>query len=94
MKKKIAAGLMALTLVFGSAALLPASTEKNGSVISVSAETYNGWEYYTYEDHVIITGYSGTDKEVVVPSKIDGKTATSISPAISDPLVTDTELSE
>lgn len=80
MKKKIAAGLMALTLVFGSAALLPASTEKNGSVISVSAETYNGWEYYTYEDHVIITGYSGTDKEVVVPSKIDGKTVTSISP--------------
>lgn len=52
------------------------------NVLSISAEelvTEDGYEYTVLEDGTVeITGYTGTDTELVIPSEIEGKSVTSI----------------
>lgn len=84
MYKKILAGLLAVALVCGSVAVLPASEIGDSGVISVSAEdieelTYGDYKYRVLEDNTIeITKYSGDDAELSIPTEIDGKKVTSI----------------
>lgn len=84
MYKKILAGLLAFALVFGSAAALPATELKNGGVISVSAEdsevlTYGDYIYNVRDDGTItIIMYTGSDINITIPDKIDGKQVTRI----------------
>lgn len=52
MYKKILAGMLAVVLVFGSSAVLPATELKNGGVISVSAETFNDSTIVAYTSDV------------------------------------------
>ncbi len=49
--------------------------------VIIKAETYNGWEYEDLYDKsgLYITGYSGTEKNVTIPSKINGKVVSAIS---------------
>ena len=82
MYKKIAAGVMALALTLGSAAL-PAETFINtsgGSIISASADYSEGdFSYVVLSDNTAeISGYTGSDSTVAVPSKIGGKTVSSV----------------
>ena len=70
-KKKIVAGLLSLTLVFGGA-ILPNVVVDN-AVISSSAEvlTFGDYEYTMLEDGTIgIIKYYGSETEVEVPSQI------------------------
>lgn len=77
--KKIAAGLLALTFVFGGAAL-PTGVVSNNTVISASAEelTYGNFTYTMLEDGTIeISKYTGSETAVEIPSEIDGVAVTS-----------------
>ena len=82
--KKIVAGLMALTLVFGGTAL-PNTVVSSVAVISANAEeetevlTYGDFKYTLLEDSTVeITRYNGLDEEIEVPAEIDGAAVTSI----------------
>jgi hypothetical protein len=78
--KKIAAGLLALTFVFGGA-VLPTGVVSNNTVISASAEelTYGNFTYTMLEDGTIeISKYTGSETAVEIPSEIDGVAVTSI----------------
>ena len=79
MKKKVLSAVLALTLVFGSAAALPQGFITESSSISVSAATYGSYQYSALSDGTIqITGYNGTAKSLVIPSTINGKTVSKI----------------
>ena len=76
--KKIAAGLLALTFVFGGAAL-PTGVVSNNTVISASADSYQGFEYTIQSDGTIcIDKYSSSLDTVIIPEEINGYTVTSI----------------
>ena len=61
MKKKVLSAVLALTLVFGSAAALPQGFITESSSISVSAATYGSYQYSALSDGTVqITGYNGT----------------------------------
>jgi len=86
--KKIIAGIMAIALVFGSAAL-PVSDFNDNSVISAYAYAgeddcyYSGdWEYILNEDDTAcITSYFGeysSDVVLYIPSELDGHIVTSL----------------
>ncbi|SEK73709.1 leucine-rich repeat domain-containing protein [Ruminococcus albus] len=77
--KKMVAGLLALTFVFGGT-FLPGAAN-NSTVISASAETiaFDDYEYRLLEDGTAeIARYRGEDTEVTIPDKIDGVAVTSI----------------
>lgn len=78
LKRKILAVLLAAAMFGGSAAVaLPAVGVDVG--ITASAATYQNFEYEENSDGgITITKYTGSDTEVVIPSKIDGKAVTSI----------------
>jgi hypothetical protein len=83
MKKKILSAVCALVLVFGSAAALPEGYFKTDKAITANAETeFKEYGDYTYseidENTVEITGYTGSDTKITIPSVIDGKKVTSI----------------
>ncbi len=79
MKKKILSAVCALVLVFGSAAALPQGFAKLDSAITASAETFGDYEYSVLDDGTVeISKYTGSDKEVNIPSAIDGRNVTSI----------------
>ena len=79
MKKKVLSAVLALTLVFGSAAALPQGFITESSSISVSAATYGSYQYSALSDGTVqITGYNGTAKSLVIPSTINGKTVSKI----------------
>ena len=67
MKKRVLSLLLALVMVFG---LLPVTAQAGGSS--------DGLEYMICDDHVEITGYSGSAKEVVIPATYAGLPVTSI----------------
>ncbi|MBO5557301.1 leucine-rich repeat domain-containing protein [Ruminococcus sp.] len=78
--KRLVAGLLALTFVFGGAAL-PTGVVSNNTVISASAEelTYGNFTYTMLEDGTIeISKYTGSETAVEIPSEIDGVAVTSI----------------
>ena len=79
MKKKVLSAVCALVLVFGSAAALPEGFDRTDLAITASAETYGDYEYTVLDDGTVeISKYTGSDKEVNIPSAIDGKKVTSI----------------
>ena len=45
--------------------------------VPISASTYE-YEYSVYEDGIILTNYNGADKDIVIPSEINGKTVIGI----------------
>lgn len=68
--KKLLAVLMVLTLLISAVSL---------SGLNAFAETSEDFEYRILEDGTAeITGYNGTAKDIVIPSKIDGYEVTSI----------------
>lgn len=80
--KKIVAGLLALTFVFGGTAL-PNTVVNSNAVISASAAEkqvrYGDYAYKLLEDGTVeIVRYLGSDKNVKVLSKINGVAVTSI----------------
>lgn len=85
--KKFIAGVMAVALVFGSAAVFPNVKTENGAIISASAEDliddyiHGDWYCPSQRDGggLVISKYLGSDTEVVIPSEIDGKKITDIS---------------
>ena len=78
MIKKVMASVMAVTMVFGCAAL-PAGVLSEQSVISASAATYGDFTYTLNKNGtVVITEYNGSDKVVEIPSEIDGHKVTKI----------------
>ena len=80
--KKLVAGLLALTLVMGGAAL-PVSEFCSDTAISASADSfyYGDLRYTVREDSTIdITGYTGSDSVLTIPSEIDGMPVLGIKP--------------
>jgi hypothetical protein len=81
--KKIVAGLLALTFVFGGTAL-PNTGVNNNAVIQAGAEeeeflTYGDYEYTLLEDGTVeIMYYIGEEEDLEIPAEIDGKAVTSI----------------
>ena len=90
--KKITALLLAAMLVAGTSALLAttASAEENVSAYSTSVEDEKTWEDYKYivlaDGTVEITGYTGSEGDLVIKSEIDGKRVTSIGNGAFDSL--------
>ncbi|WP_051588957.1 leucine-rich repeat domain-containing protein [Ruminococcus sp. NK3A76] len=79
MLKKILSSVLALCMVFGTAAVLPEGAVSLGSDILASAVTYGDYEYTVLDDGTVeISEYKGSDAEVTIPSTIDGKKVTSI----------------
>jgi len=83
MKKKILSGLLALALVFGSAAALPKDVFTDSTSITASAESNliksGNYNYKVLTDGTIeIINYVGTDTTLTIPSTLDEKTVTSI----------------
>ncbi len=85
--KKFIAGIMAIAMVFGSAAVLPDTKIGGKAVISASAEElideciYGDWYCPLQRDGggLVISKYLGNDTEVVVPSELNGLKVTDIS---------------
>lgn len=79
MYKRLLSAITAFTLVFTGALLPAGQTLLEGSVIKASAETYGDFSYdVLYDGTVMISGYTGEDIEVIIPSTIDGKSVTGI----------------
>ena len=92
--KRVLSMALALCMVFGSAAALPEGTfitQSTSITVSAEGEIVSGdYSYVELGDGTIeITGYSGTETEVTVPTTIDEKTVTSIGDfAFSNPNLT------
>ncbi|MBR1751502.1 MAG: leucine-rich repeat protein [Ruminococcus sp.] len=77
MKKKIVSGVMALSLVFCSAAALPegAVTDLLGSGITASADdelTSGFWRFTKDKDnYAYVTGYTGFDSKITIPPTLE-----------------------
>ncbi|MBR1751891.1 MAG: leucine-rich repeat domain-containing protein, partial [Ruminococcus sp.] len=78
MFKKIVSCAAAAVLALGAAAYLPEGFSFQ-SVVTTQAEVYGDYEYTVLDDGTVaITDYYGSDTQVTIPSKIDGKSVTSI----------------
>ena len=79
MKKRIVSAVLAVCMLFGSAALLPESFSDSPSVMSVSAEESGNLKYSVLTDGTVaITGLVSRTETVDIPSQIDGKKVTVI----------------
>ncbi|MBQ8135375.1 MAG: leucine-rich repeat protein [Clostridia bacterium] len=77
--RKICAFALAVAVVGGSAAVALPAVSSTDSGIVANAATYGDFEYEENDDGgITITKYTDNDKEVVIPSEIDGKSVTSI----------------
>ena len=72
LKKRIASGLLALTLAVGGAMNAAPLLTELAPAIGASAESFNGFEYADGGGMIRITGYSGSSTTVTVPAEIDG----------------------
>lgn len=86
MKKKVLSGLLAIAMLFGSAAALPQGVFDTSASITASAETSGDYSYQELDDGTVeITKYSGNYTIINIPSTLGGKQVTSIgSDAFSD----------
>lgn len=76
--KKLITCALALSVVLGGGAVVQNSSFDELS-ITASAETSGDFDYTVLDDGTVeINRYNGTDKKVVVPEQIDGKTVTII----------------
>ena len=79
MKKKVLSAVLALTLVFGSAAALPKGVVTDTTGITASAATLGDYEYELLENGTVkITQYKKSTENVIIPSTLDGKAVTCI----------------
>ena len=81
MKKRLLSFVMAASMLFGSAAMLPDGVFSESTSITASAEskTSGDWEYYENDDGTIgITGYSGTNTHLKIPQYLDNKRVVSV----------------
>ena len=80
MNKKIISGLLALAVVFGGAAVIPANAVFFDTAITASAENATeDFEWKVIDDeNIMVTGYKGTEKDVVIPSKALNRTVSAI----------------
>ena len=76
MKKKVLSGLLAIALIFGSAAALPEGVFETSSTITASASSEVDFSYELSENgkYVMITKYSNkTSKTCTIPDTLGGK---------------------
>ena len=80
MKKKIVAGLLSATMLFGAAEALPNDFLFSfGSGITANAAVSGDYEYKVLSDGTAeITAYNGTSTTITIPDKLSGKSVTSI----------------
>ncbi|MBR1752031.1 MAG: leucine-rich repeat domain-containing protein [Ruminococcus sp.] len=81
MKRQLISSVLALSLALGGAAALPEGvfTSDSSSITAASAANYNGFTYTTSSSgEVAITGYTGSDTTITIPSEIDSKPVTKI----------------
>ena len=79
LKKRLLACSCALAVILGGAGVLPQVGSTLGSQIEASAETSSeGWSYSVYANKATITGYTGDETAVKIPSEIDGYSVTRI----------------
>ena len=75
MSKKVISILTAIVMAVSLAGVLPA--------VTVGAETSGDYEYTVLDDGTVeITGYTGSEAEIEIPSEIDGKDVTSIGDSV------------
>ena len=75
--KKLLTCALSMTIL-GTAAFLFLTVENGIAITASAAETYGNFQYETENDTVIITKYTGSDKNLTIPSEINGKSVTSI----------------
>ena len=75
--KKLLTCALSMTIL-GTAAVLFLTVENGIAITASAAETYGNFQYETENDTVIITKYTGSDKNLTIPSEINGKSVTSI----------------
>lgn len=80
MTKRLVSAVVAVALLFGSAAALPQAHIAGSTGITASADTLEGNYYYqTLSDGTAeLTYYAGKETKVTIPSTIGGKKVTSI----------------
>lgn len=79
LKKKVLSGLLAIAMLFGSAAALPEGVFDTSASITASAETSDDYSYQELADgNVEITGYTGKASALSIPSTLGGKKVTTI----------------
>ena len=93
MNKKVIAGLLAFTFMFGGMSALTAGAESfeiednavcaeytesaDNEVCAANSENDFSWKDIDVS-HIMLTGYNGTAKDVVIPSKVKNKTVSEI----------------
>ena len=95
MKKRLLSALLAVCLMFGSAAALPEGYFGDVSQFSASAYDYkeNDFEYTLLSDGTYeLTKYRGSDATVSIPSTANGKAVTSIGSRVFYRLMKNTTL--
>ena len=80
MKKRLLSMLTAICLIFSSAAALPEGILSDLFFVGASAETsVDGFTLIPLEDDTyMITGYTGSETDLVIPSSFDGDSISSI----------------
>ncbi|MBO5163623.1 MAG: leucine-rich repeat protein [Ruminococcus sp.] len=79
--RKILASLLAVTVVGASMPVVSVNTPKITITANAADYTYGTYEslsYMAYSDHIEISGISGSETEVTIPSEIDGLPVTGI----------------
>lgn len=88
MMKKIVSGIIALSLVFGSAAVLPQGSLFEQASVSASSATsgnYYGFDYTSYEDGTTLLTkyYEDSDTTITIPSSVNGSSKIALSTALT-----------
>lgn len=79
MNKRVLSSVLALALIFGSAAAIPKTALPHSACITAAAETSGDYDYKILSDGTAqITKYNGSGKTLVIPSTLGGKKVTSI----------------
>ena len=79
MNKRVLSSVLALALIFGSAAAMPKTALPHSAGITVAAETSGDYDYKILSDGTAeITKYNGSGKTLVIPSTLGGRKVTSI----------------
>lgn len=79
MRKKIIAGMLSVSMLLSTAAVLPEGVIDLGVGMSVSAAVSGNYEYKVLSDGTVeITAYNGSGGSVAVPEKLGSKTVTRI----------------
>ena len=80
MKKQFISGLMALSIVFGSAAVLPDGFAPQSAITARAGMIYGDFHYNVLHDvgTLYINEYTGSDSNIAIPSEIKGNSVTHI----------------